>query len=118
MMSAPARLVRALLNAAILVLPIFSPPAVSASPITVGGFTFDAGEAAFADDAFLVSGSGVRFTCAAGVSPASSFAKRADKGRYVKSGAGERSPVAGASQIARSFPLLISAASHQLAPVP
>ena len=35
-----------------------------AAPITVGGFTFDAGEAAFADDAFLVSGF-VRSNCVA-----------------------------------------------------
>lgn len=74
-MSSPSRLVRSFLLASTLVLVISSPAAVSAAPVTVGGFTFDAGEGAFADDAFLVSGSGVRFTCAAGGSASSSFAE-------------------------------------------
>jgi hypothetical protein len=46
----------------------------SAAPISVAGFTFDDGERAFADDAFLASGSGVRFNCTAGGTAASSFA--------------------------------------------
>jgi len=47
----------------------------SAAPITIGGFTFSAGDAAFADDAFLVSGT-IRFTCAtAAAGPASSVAE-------------------------------------------
>jgi hypothetical protein len=70
-----ARLMQFFSIAAALVLMISVPPSVSAAPITVGGFTFDAGEAAFADDAVLVSGSGVRFSCAAGVGAASSFAE-------------------------------------------
>jgi hypothetical protein len=45
------------------------------TPITVGGFTFPAGEVAFADDASFVSGSGVRFTCTAGGTAASSYAE-------------------------------------------
>lgn len=53
----------------------FATSAASAASITVGGFVFDAGEAAFADDAFLVSGSGVRFNCTAGGTAASSFAE-------------------------------------------
>ncbi|MGH0029282.1 MAG: hypothetical protein ACQGVC_05800 [Myxococcota bacterium] len=48
---------------------------VEASPITIGGFTFSEGEAAFADDAFLVSGT-IRFTCAtAAAGPAGSVAE-------------------------------------------
>ena len=35
---------------------------VQATPISVGGFAFQAGEEAFADDAFLVSGT-IRITC-------------------------------------------------------
>jgi len=54
---------------------LVSPAIVAAAPISVGGFTFAAGEAAFADDASLVSGSGVRFTCAAGGTSASSFSE-------------------------------------------
>ncbi len=51
-------------------------PAVAlGSPISVGGFSFAAGEAAFADTASLVSGSGVRFTCTAGGTAASSYAE-------------------------------------------
>jgi hypothetical protein len=45
------------------------------TPITVGGFTFPAGEVAFADDASFVSGSGVRSTCTAGGTAASSYAE-------------------------------------------
>ena len=44
-----------------------------AASISVAGFTFAGGEAAFADDALLVSGSGVRFTCTAGGTAAASF---------------------------------------------
>ncbi len=51
------------------------PAAAFGSPISVGGFTFAAGEAAFADTASLVSGSGVRFTCTAGGTAASSYAE-------------------------------------------
>jgi len=47
----------------------------AAAPITVGGFAFDSGEEAFADDASFVSGSGVRFSCAAGAPAASSYAE-------------------------------------------
>jgi len=46
-----------------------------ASPISVGGFSFEAGEIAFADTASLVSGSGVRFTCTTGGTAASSYAE-------------------------------------------
>lgn len=47
----------------------------SAAPITIGGFTFSAGDAALADDAFLVSGT-IRFTCAtAAAGPAASVAE-------------------------------------------
>ncbi len=49
------------------------PSSSSATPISVAGFNFAAGEIAFADDAFLVSGSGVRFNCTAGGTAASSF---------------------------------------------
>jgi len=45
--------------------------AASAAPITVGGFTFTDGEAAFADDAFLVSGT-IRM-CGGGFPPATSI---------------------------------------------
>ncbi len=51
------------------------PAAAFGSPISVGGFSFAAGEAAFADTASLVSGSGVRFTCTAGGTAASSYAE-------------------------------------------
>ena len=44
-----------------------------ATPLSVAGFSFSDGERAFADDAFLVSGSGVRFNCTAGGTAASSF---------------------------------------------
>ena len=54
---------------------ILTPSAGSAAAIVVGGFTFPAGLEAFADDAFLVSGSGVRSSCAAGVSPASTISE-------------------------------------------
>jgi hypothetical protein len=48
---------------------------VNASPITIAGFTFSAGELAFADDAYLVSGT-IRYTCAtAGAGPANSLAE-------------------------------------------
>jgi hypothetical protein len=57
-----------------LVIACFMPAIALAAPISVGGFTFADGEAAFADDASLVSGSGVRFECAAGVPAATSFA--------------------------------------------
>jgi hypothetical protein len=46
-----------------------------AAPLSLGGFTFAAGDQAFADDAFLVSGT-IRFTCAtAGAGPAGSVAE-------------------------------------------
>jgi hypothetical protein len=51
-----------------------APAPARTAPISVAGFTFAEGELAFADDAFLVSGSGVRFDCAAGGPAASSFA--------------------------------------------
>ena len=35
---------------------VLFPALAVATPISVAGFNFDAGEAAFADDAFLVSG--------------------------------------------------------------
>jgi len=44
-------------------------------PLTIGGFDFLDGERAFADDAFLVSGSGVRFSCLVGGTAASSIAE-------------------------------------------
>jgi hypothetical protein len=53
----------------------FATSVASAASITVGGFSFDAGETAFADDALLISGSGVRFSCTAGGIAASSFAE-------------------------------------------
>ena len=62
-------------SATVLGLVFWSAATASAVPITVGGFTFSAGEAAFADDASLVSGSGVRFTCTAGGAAASSLAE-------------------------------------------
>jgi hypothetical protein len=52
---------------------LLAPAFASAIPINVGGFTFDVGELAFADDASYVSGSGLRFTCTAGGTAASSF---------------------------------------------
>jgi hypothetical protein len=61
-------------SAALIVLIVGATNALAA-PISVGGFTFDAGEEAFADDASLVSGSGVRFSCAAGGPSASSYAE-------------------------------------------
>ncbi len=54
---------------------VLLPAAAFGSPISVGGFSFAAGEAAFADSASLVSGSGVRFTCTAGGTAASSYAE-------------------------------------------
>ena len=54
---------------------ILWPSTALAAPITVAGFTFAAGEDAFADDAFLVSGTGVRHTCTAGGTAASSLAE-------------------------------------------
>ena len=51
------------------------PTLAHAVPISVGGFSFDAGEAAFADTASLVSGSGVRFNCTAGGTAATSYAE-------------------------------------------
>jgi hypothetical protein len=51
------------------------PSVALAAPITVGGFTFTEGETAFADDAVVVSDSGLRFTCTAGGTAASSFAE-------------------------------------------
>ena len=54
---------------------LFLSATAEAQPITLVGFTFDAGEQAFADDAFLVSGSGVRYTCLAGGIAASSIAE-------------------------------------------
>jgi len=48
--------------------------AADATPLVVGGFTFDAGEVAFADDAYLVSGT-VGHTCNARSTPASSVAE-------------------------------------------
>ena len=54
---------------------VMTATAVNAAPITIGGFTFSAGEVAFADDAFLVSGT-IRFTCAtAAAGPAGSVAE-------------------------------------------
>lgn len=47
-------------------LALFLPALGDAAPVSVAGFTFAEGEAAFADDAFLASGSGVRFSCTAG----------------------------------------------------
>lgn len=58
-----------------MVVSLFAAQNVNASPITIAGFTFSAGELAFADDAYLVSGT-IRYTCAtAGVGPASSVAE-------------------------------------------
>jgi hypothetical protein len=54
---------------------LLQPVAAFASPISAGGFSFAAGEAAFADTASLLSGSGVRFTCTAGGVAASSYAE-------------------------------------------
>ena len=62
---------RSLVAALILLLPT----AAFGSPISVGGFSFTAGEAAFADSGSLVSGSGVRFNCTAGGTAASSYAE-------------------------------------------
>jgi hypothetical protein len=59
----------------ILALLILLAPAAGAAPISVAGFTFVDGEVAFADDAWLVSGSGVRFNCTTGGTAASSFAE-------------------------------------------
>lgn len=54
---------------------LFAAQGVNASPITIAGFTFSAGELAFADDAYLVSGT-VRYTCAtAAAGPAGSIAE-------------------------------------------
>lgn len=57
----------------LVILSVIVPTPAAATPISVGSFSFAAGEAAFADDAFLVSGSGVRFNCTAGGTAASSF---------------------------------------------
>lgn len=51
------------------------PSLAKAAPISVGGFTFAEGEAAFADSASLAFGSGVRFNCVAGGTAASSYAE-------------------------------------------
>jgi hypothetical protein len=51
------------------------PSLAQAAPISVGGFTFPEGESAFADAASLVSGTGVRFTCTAGGTAASSYSE-------------------------------------------
>ncbi|MEM7410158.1 MAG: PEP-CTERM sorting domain-containing protein [Myxococcota bacterium] len=66
----------------------------TAATIAVGGFSFEGGEAAFADDAFLASGSGVRHTCLAGAAiPAASIGEAlsgSDLGRCVNvSGGGD-----------------------------
>jgi hypothetical protein len=60
-------------TAALIVLIVGATNALAA-PITVGGFTFDAGKEAFADDVSLVSGSGVGFTCATGGPSTPSYA--------------------------------------------
>jgi hypothetical protein len=75
MRSPPARFCWPLVCAAALIVLIVGSTNALAAPISVGGFTFDAGEEAFADDASLVSGSGVRFSCAAGGPSASSYAE-------------------------------------------
>lgn len=53
---------------------LFAVPSDGA-PISVAGFNFPEGEASFADDAFLFSGSGVRFNCTAGGTAAGSYAE-------------------------------------------
>lgn len=51
------------------------PSVALGATISVGGFTFVDGETAFADDASVVSDSGLRFTCTAGGTAATSFAQ-------------------------------------------
>jgi hypothetical protein len=54
---------------------LFAAQGANASPITIAGFIFSAGEVAFADDAYLVSGT-IRYTCAtAAAGPAGSVAE-------------------------------------------
>jgi hypothetical protein len=70
---------------------VLLPATAFGAPLSVGGFTFAAGESAFADTASLVSGAGVRFNCAAGGAAASSYAEAlsgSDVTQCVKQGQG------------------------------